>query len=71
MIVEVLLFLVTVTFTFAAYKVAKVDRKYYERRNIKSKSQYAELVDFVKIVFGRLTPVEIATNGYNVFPDEP
>lgn len=70
MFVELLLFLVTVLLTFILYKIWNVDRRHFQRRNLKYVSQFAHLKILIGVVLNRYTPIELAEKGYYEFPDE-
>lgn len=71
MLIEIILFCVTVALTFILYKLSRDDRSYFEKRNIKSKSTSDGWKDFIGIFTKRYNTKEFGHRQYNLFPEEP
>lgn len=70
MLVEIILFGVTALLTYVLYKLATIDRLYFEKRNIKYRNQSSALQIFLRVLFSQYTAIELAELGYNAFRDE-
>lgn len=70
MITELFLLSVIAIWTFLLYKFVTVDRLYFERRNIKYKTQSFALRNIFSFLSGRFTAPEFAERLYNAFQNE-
>lgn len=71
MLIEIILFGVTALLTYILYKLAKVDRSYFEKRNLKYIPQLSGWFGFFRIIFNSMTATELASQTYNAFANEP
>lgn len=70
MLIEIFLFCATVICSYILYKLSKIDRFYYEKRNLKYRTLSYSLSNLFKILLGQFTAPEVAQQSYNAFPNE-
>lgn len=70
MFTELFLLCVLVIWTYLLYRFVTVDHLYFERRNIKYKTQSFALGNIFGFLSGRFTATEFAERLYNAFQNE-
>lgn len=70
MLIEIFLFGVTVILSYIVYKLSKVDRLYFEKRNLKYRTLSYSVCTLFKMATGQFTAAEAAQRSYTAFPNE-